>query len=221
MSTRGDTSVDSLTDEYGLDNDDFDNMLKSFNLTLFQDDKLKLCMDNVDCISANISKEKENFEEFSDMLTELEEGGENLDPIIIGSDLGPLCQPQPMMATPVHFPPTNQQNPMNQDHYVTAPDSDRSEDFEVQDNKALSTSVENDATTGENNVNCLQDIDGPQSSSFQDPIEELTYTFLHKRHDFDPIPVIGIVRPDVIRIQNNFMNMNEIMTTEKEKFQFR
>ena len=160
MSNRRDTNIEPFLDENIVATDDFDDILRSFNAILFQDDKLKiLCTENIDLLfSFNILKEKESFEEFSDMLAKLEEDGENLDPIILGSNLDELCQP--MMAAPFHIPPIAQQNPMHPDCQATY-DYDKSEDFEVQENKTLSTSVGNGTTTNENN----DDFDNAQSTS--------------------------------------------------------
>ena len=154
MSNRKDKNIDSFVDENILANDDFDEMLRSFNVILLQEN-VDPYMDN---INADVYREKEDFEEFSSMLEELEKDGENLNPIILGSNLDELCQP--MMAAPFHIPPIAQQNPMHPDCQATY-DYDKSEDFEVQENKTLSTSVGNGTTTNENN----DDFDNAQSTS--------------------------------------------------------
>ena len=181
MSNRRDTNIEPFLDENIVATDDFDDILRSFNAILFQDDKLKiLCTENIDLLfSFNILKEKESFEEFSDMLAKLEEDGENLDPIILGSGLDGLCKP--MMAAPLHIPPIAQQNPMH---------SDQSEDLKVQEMNT--SSVNNEAMISEKNGNCLRDIDDAKSFTSSESNEGSTFTSLQKSHNVVPSSIWSI-----------------------------
>ena len=175
MSNRKDQNIDSFVDENILANDDFDEMLRSFNVILLQEN-VDSCMDNV---NANVLREREGFEELSSMLTELEEDGENLNPIILGSGLDGLCKP--MMAAPLHIPPIAQQNPMH---------SDQSEDLKVQEMNT--SSVNNEAMISEKNGNCLRDIDDAKSFTSSESNEGSTFTSLQKSHNVVPSSIWSI-----------------------------
>ena len=175
MSNRKDKNIDSFVDENILANDDFDEMLRSFNVILLQEN-VDSCMDNV---NANVLREREGFEELSSMLTELEEDGENLNPIILGSGLDGLCKP--MMAAPLHIPPIAQQNPMH---------SDQSEDLKVQEMNT--SSVNNEAMISEKNGNCLRDIDDAKSFTSSESNEGSTFTSLQKSHNVVPSSIWSI-----------------------------
>ena len=90
----GDTSIDSLLDKNLLMGEDSDDMLQAFDDILFKDDNdnLELDISEDDFISDNVLRKKESFENFSDLLTELEEEGEDLNPISIGSEMDEFVQ---------------------------------------------------------------------------------------------------------------------------------
>ena len=84
----GDGISESLIDENIRIDEDVDDMLQVFNDILFnKDDDLKVDTNKDVSVHKNGLKEKETFEIFSDLLKELEEEGEDLNPILIGSEL--------------------------------------------------------------------------------------------------------------------------------------
>jgi len=85
-------SIDAIIDETTLWDADSGDMLKAFDDILCAD-TLKIVNNEKESIDGNVLKEKEKFENFTDLLMELEEDGEDLDPIIIGSNVDNLSSP--------------------------------------------------------------------------------------------------------------------------------
>ena len=153
-STQQEVSIgkdqNSFLHEILLSNDICDNTLKAFNAILFQDDELKLNADNNKFDNDNILKEKVNIEIFSNTLKALEEEGEILDPIFVGPNLDPSCEP--MVVTIDHLQPINLPNSVQQD-------TDDSDDGKLEDFGILSISCGNHVSTSEKNVPCSQIVD--------------------------------------------------------------
>lgn len=102
-----DTGIDSLLNGNLLIDEESDDILQAFNDVLFEDDDVKLDIKQDVIANDNVLKEKKNFEAFSDMLTELEEEGADLDPIIDVSDLDEFIKP--IATAPVQVPTINHQ----------------------------------------------------------------------------------------------------------------
>ena len=87
-------SIDAILDDAMLWDADSGDMLKAFDDILYADAP-KIVNNEIESIAidGNVLKEKEKFDKFDDLLMKLEEEGEDLDPIIIGSNVDNSSSP--------------------------------------------------------------------------------------------------------------------------------
>ena len=83
---QGEKNINAVLDDNIFLDADSGDMLKVFD-DILDADTAKIVRNENDSIDEKKLKEKEKFENFADLLMELEEEGENLDPIVIGSNM--------------------------------------------------------------------------------------------------------------------------------------